>query len=73
MFHVMEYFCFTLSALRPVQPRQLAQPRHFLQFNSKLMAVPLKAKYLLKYIITLLVVSGMFLSEFCYGASNSRP
>ena len=40
----------TLSALRPLWPRQPAQPSHFLLFNSKVMGAPLKAGYLLNYI-----------------------
>ena len=40
----------TLSALKRVQPRQRAQPRHFLLLCSKVMGASLKARYLLKYI-----------------------
>ena len=44
------WYVLTLSALKPVQPRQPAQPRHFLLFSSEVMGASLKAGYLLKYI-----------------------
>ena len=59
----------TLPALSSEKPRQTAQPGHLLQFSSKIMAAPLKSRYVLKALIHYQTKSNDLIS--CY-AKTSR-